>query len=403
MLTAEEQHHIERLSHSTNRQRRKTDVENPLIADIKQANIAIVDDESINIQVVRHQLSENGFKRFITNTESENAISMFHKLSPDLALLDISMPGMDGLDILRAMRADDELNNIPVIFLTASATTEIKYEALELGAYDFLPKPIDTNDILPRVCNALTLKAQQDQLHQQAEELEDLVQSRTRDLMHSRTELARCLGRAAEFRDNETGMHVIRVGYYVKIIARELGFSKSESELYELAAYLHDLGKIGIPDSILLKQGKLDDVEMEAMRQHARYGSEILEPVATYTAQKFISHAQMATDILEGTTSPLLVAAASIAKTHHEWWDGSGCPLGLSGDAIPIEGRIVAIADVFDALSSKRPYKSAFPLGKCLAIMTEERGTHFDPTVFDAFMNRLDEVVACQRDFADPE
>ena len=313
------------------------------------------------------------------------------------------MPGMDGLDVLRAMRSDDCLKHIPVIFLTASATTEIKHEALNLGAYDFLPKPVDINELLPRVRNALMLKAQKDQIQQYASGLQGVVETKTRDLMHSRLELVRCLGRAAEFRDNETGMHVIRVGRYVNVIARELGYNESEAELYELAAYLHDLGKIGIPDSILLKPGKLEDEEMETMRQHARYGREILEPICVGRKPQFLSHAQVATDILEGTTSPLLVAASTIAITHHEKWDGTGYPLGLAGEAIPIEGRIAAVADVYDALSSKRPYKPAFPLAKCLSIMASERGHHFDPAVLDAFLNRIDEVLVYQREFADPE
>ena len=374
-----------------------------LLSDITQANIAIVDDEKLNIEVLRHQLSDNGFQRFVSTTESGKAIALFSESRPDLALLDISMPGMSGIDLLRAMREDDHLRHIPVIFLTASATTEIKNEALNLGACDFLSKPVDINDLLPRVRNALTLKSQQDQLQNHAAKLEDVVQSRTRDLMHSRLELVRCLGRAGEFRDNETGMHVIRVGRYVNVIARELGFDESQAELYELAAYLHDLGKIGIPDSILLKPGKLEAAEMETIKQHAGFGREILEPISADRAPQFLSHAQMASDILEGTTSPLLVTAASIAQTHHEKWDGSGYPQGLAGEAIPIEGRIVAVADVFDALSSKRPYKPAFPLGKCISIMSSESGSHFDPEVLEAFLNRLDDVVAYQREFADPE
>ncbi len=374
-----------------------------LLSDITQANIAIVDDEKLNIEVLRHQLSDNDFQRFVSTTESGKAIALFHESLPDLALLDISMPGMSGIDLFRAMREDDHLKQIPVIFLTASATTEIKNEALNLGACDFLSKPVDINDLLPRVRNALKLKSQQDQLHNHAAQLEEVVQTRTRDLMHSRLELVRCLGRAGEFRDNETGMHVIRVGRYVNVISRELGYSESQAELYELAAYLHDLGKIGIPDAILLKPGKLEEEEMNTIKKHASFGREILEPISADRAPKFLSHAQMASDILEGTTSPLLVTAASIAQTHHEKWDGSGYPQGLVGDAIPIEGRIVAVADVFDALSSKRPYKPAFPLGKCISIMSSESGTHFDPEVLDAFLNRLDDVVAYQREFSDPE
>ncbi|VAX39380.1 Response regulator [hydrothermal vent metagenome] len=367
----------------------------------KECCIAIVDDEPINIKVAQKYLEMDGYKNFVTTTEPQNALSIFRKSPPDMILLDIMMPEISGIDLLRTMRDDETLSHIPVVILTASGSAELKKEALDLGANDFLAKPIDPNELLPRVRNVLALKKYQDQLSEYANNLENIVLQRTEDLNLSRLELVQCLGRAAEFRDNETGQHVIRVGRYVNLIAQELGFSKAECELHEMAAYLHDLGKIGVSDAILLKPGRLDDKEYEEIRRHAKFGKQILEPASKKEADSLFSHSEIGSKILGGTTSPLLLLAGRIALTHHEKWDGTGYPMGLSGESIPIEGRITAVADVYDALSSKRPYKDAFPLEKCLAILREERGIHFDPQVLDAFLNRIEDVLEIQMEYSD--
>jgi putative two-component system response regulator len=208
-----------------------------------------------------------------------------------------------------------------------------------------------------------------------------------------------CLARAAEYRDDDTGHHVVRVGLYAGIIARRLGLDRAAVELIEQAAQLHDVGKIGITDEILKKPGKLDPAEFECMKRHCEFGRNIIEPFADSEWKALRTHTSIGAKIMEPGTSPILVMATKIALTHHEKWDGSGYPEGLAGEAIPIEGRITAVADVFDALSHKRPYKPAFPLDKCLGVMEDGRGKHFDPIVLDAFFAGLDEVEGVRRHY----
>ena len=227
--------------------------------------------------------------------------------------------------------------------------------------------------------NALLVKGHQD-------ELEARVRVRTAELEKVRQELIFCLARASEYRDNETGNHVVRVGCFAQIIGRELGLDQEHVEMLRQAATLHDLGKIGVPDAILLKPGKLTPAEFELMKKHAGFGKKICQPMSNDEMGAFTSHTTVGANIISGCTSPVLAMAATIALTHHERWDGTGYPLGLAGEDIPLDGRITAVADVFDALSSKRPYKPAFPLAKCFGILEDNRGTHFDPAVLDAFL-----------------
>ena len=334
-----------------------------------------MDDVPLNISVVCAHLTCEGYHRFIKVTDSTQAITALYRDAPDLLLLDLMMPSVSGLDILQVVRADPHFAHLPVLILTASDDSQLKRAALDAGATDFLPKPIDADDLIPRVRNALTMKRHQDTLEQQ-------VRERTRELEDSRIEVVHCLARAAEQRDHDTGNHVVRVGRYVGIIARELGLDEETARLLELAAILHDVGKIGITDSILLKPGKLTEAEFAVMKQHCEFGHAICNPATS-------------------GESPLLKIASEIALTHHERWDGSGYPRGLSGADIPLAGRITAVADVFDALSSPRPYKPAFPLETCFAILHSERGAHFDPQVLDAFFARQDEVLQIRAAYAD--
>jgi putative two-component system response regulator len=289
-----------------------------------------------------------------------------------------------------------------VIILTASCDQQTKNQALSLGATDFLAKPVMPEDLIPRVRNTLTVKAHQDHLLNQAAELERLVIERTSDLISAQRELIHCLARAADYRDNETGKHVMRVGLYAGIIARELDLGERLIELISQAAPLHDLGKIGIPDSILLKPGKLYSDEIAHMQRHCGYGKKIVGPQEEEEA-RLREHTDIGARIMGYSGSPVLKIAARIALTHHERWDGSGYPLGLAGEDIPIEGRITAVADVFDALSSKRVYKPAFPLEKCFRIMQDARGSQFDPTVLDAFFRRKSDIVDVQIQYADTD
>lgn len=360
------------------------------------ARVMIVDDEPLNLTVVRKFLQRAGYTRFDEVLDSTQALARIYSESPDILLLDLMMPDVSGLDILSAVRADPQLDSMPILVLTASCDRDTKAEALNLGATDFLAKPVDPVELVPRVRNALLVKRREDAL-------EKLVSKRTAEVVRSRREVIHCLARAAEFRDNETGRHVLRVGKYTGILARELGFDESEAEQIELAATLHDVGKIGIPDSILLKPGKLEPEEFELMKQHSGFGKKIVQPMTTDEYTAFSSHAEVGSRLIGDCTSPILRLASRISLTHHEKWDGSGYPLGLAGEDIPIEGRITAVADVFDALSSRRPYKAPFPLEKCVQILKEGSGKHFDPVVVDAFLARQKEIVAVQIEYADTE
>jgi putative two-component system response regulator len=365
------------------------------------SKIMIVDDESYNILVVRKYLQDSGYKNCVATSESSSAMELIRRHEPDVVLLDVMMPGVSGLEILEGMRAEVETAHVPVLILTAATDTETKRSALELGATDFLPKPVDPNELIPRVRNVLVAKAYQDRLANQAEHLDQQIRRRTAELAASRHEVVHCLARAAEFRDDMTGLHVVRVGKFAGIIARELGFRESHVELLELAAQLHDVGKIGIPDSILKCPGKLDPEQFDLMKTHCAVAKSILRPLSDEEWAKAKSHAGLGGDLLRVRSSPLLMMAARIAQTHHEWWDGTGYPLGLAGEDIPIEGRMTAVADVFDALSTARVYKPAIPREKCFAMMSDQRGTHFDPRVLDAFFARAEEVVEVQIEMMD--
>ncbi|HUP77496.1 MAG TPA: HD domain-containing phosphohydrolase [Pirellula sp.] len=371
--------------------------------DIKKSKILIIDDESLNIDVVQGYLELEGYQYVDSTIDAVTAIRHIREFRPDLVLLDIHMPGISGLAILKAIRSDDSFSKLPVVILTASSTDETKLEALECGATDLLSKPVHRGELLARIRNVLTTKASQDQLCRYSEELELAVRQRTAELEASRLEVIHCLARAAEFRDDDTGQHIIRVGRYARIIGEELGLTNKQLDILEPAAQLHDVGKIGIPDSILLKPGKLTPEEFELIQKHCGYGKKIVDCLPDREAEFVRSHAEYGSRIMDVGNSPILKMAKRIAVTHHERWDGSGYPLGLSGEDIPLEGRITAVADVFDALSSKRSYKPAFTLSKCFQILLEGRNVHFDPAVVDAFFSRRDEIIQIQIELADTD
>jgi putative two-component system response regulator len=359
----------------------------------------VVDDEPTNVKIVRRLLELEGFSQFVTTTDGRKAMTLIRDERPDCVLLDLMMPFVTGLDVLDEMRHDPATAHIPAIILTAVTDHKIRCEALQRGATDFLNKPVDPAELAPRVVNVLTAKIYQDQLLQYNQNLEAAVRERTRQLEQAYREIGLVLARAAEYRDNDTGLHVVRVGRYARLIGEALGIVGDAADLLERAAQLHDVGKIGIPDAILLKPGRLTDEEFSLMKLHCAFGDRILQPCADDDA--------LSGDGREGSApaasgaTPLLVLAHRIAMSHHEHWDGTGYPSGLKGDAIPLEGRITAVADVFDALSSKRCYKDSFPVDECFATMAEKRGNHFDPQVLDAFLSRRDDVVDVLMRFAD--
>ena len=385
-----------------------TDVVDPTLAiphapDLRSSKIVVIDDEPINIRVAQKYLKDLGYPNSRGFSSPEEGLEHILKEGADLVLLDVMMPRLSGAEILTRVRSDQVISQLPVIILSASCERETRLDMMERGATDFLTKPIDPCELSPRVRNVLTAKKYNDQLCDQAQLLEAAVRVRTAELEASRRDLIHCLARAAEFRDDTTGHHVIRVGHYAGIIAQTLGWTADAVERLTCAAQLHDIGKIGVPDAILLNPGKLDPEQYEWMQRHVNYGKRIIERMPDQEWDSLKHHAQIGAKILELPDCDLLQMASRIALTHHEKWDGTGYPLGLAGEEIPVEGRIVAVADVFDALSTKRPYKAAFPIETCFNMIEERRGRHFDPDVVDAFLRSRQEILDVQIRFADQD
>lgn len=367
--------------------------------DLLASRIMVVDDEVVNVRVVHKQLERLGYQNLASTTDSTQVLQQLRQQQPDLLLLDVMMPEVSGFEILEAMQSDDALRSIPVLVLTAMSDRKTRLAALELGASDFLEKPIDQAELAPRVRNALMIRVCQSQLRSYADDLRTAVRQRTRQLSRSRLEVVHCLARAAEFRDDDTGQHVVRVGHFAKLIAHHAGLPQSFVDMIGFAAQLHDVGKIGIPDSILQKPGPLTDEEFDFMRRHCDMGNRVLS--ASHVSDRVLFGTgnfdlSDPSSPEETWVSPVSGMAATIAMTHHEKWDGSGYPNGLAGKDIPIEGRITAIADVFDALSSKRPYKEAYPIEQCFEILREGRGKHFDPELLDVFLSRREYIERIQ-------
>lgn len=332
-----------------------------MLADLTSksfARILVVDDEPVNLRVLKQILQEHYQLMFATN--AKQAQELLKKELPDLILLDVMMPDMTGFELCARLKADEKLQKIPVIFVTALKDELDETQGFNVGAVDYITKPLSPAIVRARVKTHLSLV--------QAEELK-----------RTRLQVVERLGRAAEYKDNETGLHVKRMSHYAQIIALAAGFSAEWAEELLHAAPMHDIGKIGTPDHILLKPGKLTDEEMQIMRQHALIGAEILG----------------------NCDSSLLQMAASVAKYHHEKWDGSGYPFGLKETAIPIEARIVALTDVFDALTSERPYKKAWPVLEAVAFIKSQAGKHFDPALIPLLEQELDKILEIKARWAD--
>ena len=374
-----------------------------LVDKINRMKIFIVDDEEATVLISKRYLEKADYVNCIYTTDSTKAIDIAINQTPDLMLLDVRMPNINGLEILKLMKQNPVLRDVAVVVLTAETDPKVKACALEFGAHDFLNKPVNSVELIPRVRSALTIKAHLDQIAHQKAELEKQVKSRTKELFQSRQQIILSLARAAEHRDNETGNHVIRVGVYSALIAQQLGWKPDKIEMLQQAAQLHDVGKIGIPDEILFKPGRLDPEEFAIIEKHCMIGKNIIAPFDAKERDALRAHARLGEGILHIRNSPLMMMAARIAQTHHENWNGRGYPLGLAGEDIPIEGRIVAIADVFDALSSARPYKKAFSREKCFEIMNEMRGVKLDPKLLDAFFKCGSKIVEVQMALADDE
>jgi two-component system response regulator RpfG len=297
----------------------------------------------------------------------------------DLVLVDYMMPDMDGIEFVKRLRALPGYEHVPIVMVTVHDDRKVRYAALDAGITDFLTKPVDARECLARCRNLLTLRRQQLALEDRRRLLEHMVEDATREVREREKETLLRLARAGEFRDEETGFHLIRMSRYSRLIASAIGLERDEAETVELAAPLHDIGKIGIPDHILLKPQRLDDAEWKVMRRHPVIGHEILK----------------------GSASKYVRMGALIALGHHERYDGMGYPSGLDGDHIPLCARIVAVADVYDALTSVRPYKKAWKSADALEYLRAQRGKHFDPRLVDAFIGVSESVLEVQRDMQD--
>lgn len=344
----------------------------------EKAKILVVDDEDGNLRLMEAMLSPLGYE-VILASDGENALAKVKETPPNVILLDTLMPKIDGFEVARRLKGDEATKTIPVVMMTAQSEVEDRLKALEAGADDFLTKPVDEAELRARVNSLLKVKAYNDHIRNYQKELEAEVTKRTQDLAKAfeKIKIASLdtvyrLSRAAEYKDEDTGAHVERMSHYSSAIARGMGLDDEFVEQILWAAPMHDIGKIGIPDRVLQKAGKLDSDEWAIMKQHTTIGAEILKDAS----------------------ADFIKLAAEIAITHHEKWDGSGYPQGRKGSDIPLAGRIVALADVFDALTSERPYKGPFPLEQALAIIKGGQGSHFDPEVVNAFFVIEDEISA---------
>ncbi|SFK67639.1 response regulator receiver modulated metal dependent phosphohydrolase [Paenibacillus sp. 1_12] len=335
-------------------------------ASLKQAKILIVDDQEYNISLLERILDRAGYKNLYSSMDPHQTVPLIKELDPDIVLLDLHMPVMDGFEVLGLIREYlREDSYLPVLVLTADITPEAKKMALQAGANDFLTKPFDRTEVVLRIHNLLRTRYLHLQLQQQKETLEERVQERMKELQQAKAEILQLLGRASEYRDDMTGQHTQRVGKLSGLIAERLGLPARQVDMIRMAAPLHDIGKIGIPDELLLKPGRFEPEEFERMKLHTTIG----------------------VSILEGSYFTVLKMAEIIAGSHHEKWDGTGYPEGLCGEAIPIEARIVALADFYDALTHDRPYKKTWTPQEAITEVENQRGKHFDPKVVDIFID----------------
>jgi putative two-component system response regulator len=342
-------------------------------------NVLVVDDAQMNLTLFCHLLTKIADCQAHEFLQPELALQWCEEHVPDLVIVDYMMPNMHGVDFIRAFRQLKSCRDIPVLMITANDELEVRYQALEVGANDFLTKPLDRIEFLARTRNMLALRKSQRFLEDRAAWLAVEVKKATAEIRAREKETIVRLSKAADSRDPETGAHIIRMANYSCLIARQLGLSEADQDLILEAAPMHDIGKVGIPDHILLKPGKLSPSEFEIMKNHTRLGY----------------------GILAGSESQVLIAGAEIALSHHEKFDGSGYPRGLIGAAIPIYARIVAVADVFDALTSERPYKTAWTVDAASEFLRSNAGKHFDPDCVRVFLAEPEKILEIKARYFD--
>ena len=344
-----------------------------------KAPILIVDDNPANVLLLERILGEGGYRNVHTTTDPKEVVQLNNRRRFDIVLLDIRMPEMDGFQVLEALTDPIRDDLLPVLVLSADLDPATRLKALELGAKDFIAKPFERSEVLTRVRNLLEVRILYNRHRWQSDILEAKVRERTDQLYRTQLEIVRRLGRAGEYRDNETGMHVIRMSKSCQALGLATGLSAGRCELLLHTSPLHDVGKIGIPDRILLKPGKLTAEEWKVMKTHVDIGASILT-----------DHG-----------SEIIRMARIVVLTHHEKWDGSGYPKGLKAEDIPIEGRIAALCDVFDALTSERPYKRAWSVEEALAYVDGNAGLHFEPRLVTVFKEILPEILVIRQRFSD--
>jgi putative two-component system response regulator len=331
---------------------------------ITRARILIIDDQSANVRLLERLLGTAGYHQVYSTTDPRTALDLWARVEPDLIILDLHMPHLDGFAVIDQLLATASGRYLPILVLTADDAIESRQRALRAGARDFLQKPFDAVEALLRIRNLLVTRFLHLRLEREKLGLEETVRERTRRLEAARLEMLERLARAAEYRDDNTGEHSRRVGRMARRIAQTLGWAPPECDLIERAAPLHDVGKIGIPDAVLMKTGPLTAVEFEVMKAHTTIGARILS----------------------GSHGELLKQAEAIAGSHHERWDGRGYPHGLTGAAIPIAGRIAHVADAFDAMTHARPYKAALSEADARDEIARGASTEYDPDVVEAFL-----------------
>lgn len=345
---------------------------------IKNAQILVVDDIQTNVLLMTEILDIGGYRHIHSLTDPRQVLAYIQSQPVDLLLMDQNMPGLTGLELVDVLR-EHLLTPPPMIMVTALNDRELRHQALGKGICDFIVKPFDVQEVLLRITNTLERSFLHRALNQRLWDMEQLVEQRTRRLRESQMEIIFSLARAAAYRDSETGEHVIRIGMSGALLARHIGCDPDFCAQIEVAAPMHDVGKIGIPDQILLKPGKLDPDERKIIQQHASIGHQILGA---------------------GTKSELINMAAEIAYCHHEWWDGSGYPRGLRGEAIPLCARITSVCDVYDALRSTRPYKEPKGPQHCAQMLEAMAGSQLDPRLVSTFLEIQDEVEAIRERLA---
>lgn len=345
--------------------------------DVIGPKILIVDDNPANIMLLEKMLKINNYNNLKTTTDSRQVLDIYKSFEPDLILLDLKMPYFDGFQIMEQLNEFEQNDFLPVIMITAQNERENKIKALDMGVREFVGKPFDQTEVIMRIRNILDIKLLHKKMKNRNQLLEDKVMQGTRDVERVQLELIQRLLRAAEFRDNNTGYHITRIGLYAFELAKLMGMSEEFCNRIMYSSMMHDIGKIGIPDNILLKNGPLNDEEWEIMKEHTTKGALILK----------------------GSSSDVIKMAETIALHHHEKWNGCGYPEGLSGENIPLEGRITAICDVFDALLSKRPYKEAWEIEKVSNEIQHCKGSHFDPSIARIFIENIDLFFKIKNDY----